>query len=99
LEAFASPIRYSVWLPSSSRSGVISHERAERVALQSRAMQSLELLEEGRLAVMRVTQKDFSDSRAGVARYGKSDQLAAADPHRRGVDPHRRAGRHRPGVG
>ncbi|HEY8667547.1 MAG TPA: bifunctional oligoribonuclease/PAP phosphatase NrnA [Tepidisphaeraceae bacterium] len=43
------------------------NERAERVALQSRAMQSLELLEEGRLAVMRVTQKDFTDTRAGVA--------------------------------
>lgn len=42
------------------------NERAERVALQTRAMQSLELLAEGRLAVMRVREKDFEETRAGV---------------------------------
>ena len=42
------------------------NERAERVALQTRAMQSLELLEGGRLAVMRVRKEDFEETRAGV---------------------------------
>jgi phosphoesterase RecJ-like protein len=42
------------------------NERAERLALQTRAMQSLELLAEGRLAVMRLTRSDFAASGAGV---------------------------------
>jgi phosphoesterase RecJ-like protein len=42
------------------------NERPERVALQTRAMQSLELLADGRLAVMTVRKKDFEDTRAGV---------------------------------
>jgi phosphoesterase RecJ-like protein len=42
------------------------NERAERLALQTRAMQSLELLSEGRLAVMRVNKNDFSETHAGV---------------------------------
>ena len=42
------------------------NERAERLALQTRAMQSLELLAEGRLAVMRLTKADFAQTRAGV---------------------------------
>ncbi len=42
------------------------NERAERVALQTRAMQSLELLAEKRLAVMRVTKADFAETNAGV---------------------------------
>ena len=40
------------------------NERAERVALQSRAQQSLELLEDGRLAVMCVQKKDFEETGA-----------------------------------
>jgi len=42
------------------------NERPERVALQTRAMQSLELLAGGKLAVMTVTKKDFDETRAGV---------------------------------
>jgi phosphoesterase RecJ-like protein len=42
------------------------NERAERVALQTRAMQSLELLAGGRLAVMTVRKQDFAETRANV---------------------------------
>jgi phosphoesterase RecJ-like protein len=42
------------------------NERAERVALQTRAQQSLELLADGRLAVMRVSKRDFDETRADV---------------------------------
>jgi phosphoesterase RecJ-like protein len=42
------------------------NERAERVALQTRAQQSLELLCDQRLAVMRVSKGDFETSRANV---------------------------------
>jgi phosphoesterase RecJ-like protein len=42
------------------------NERAERVALQTRAQQSLELLADGRLAVMTVRKKDFEETRANV---------------------------------
>jgi len=42
------------------------NERAERVALQARALQSLELLADGKLAVMTITKQDFADTRAGV---------------------------------
>ena len=42
------------------------NERAERVALQTRAQQSLELLAGGRLAVMRVSKRDFEETRADV---------------------------------
>ena len=42
------------------------NERAERIALQTRAQQSLQLLEDGRLATMRVRQVDFADTRAHV---------------------------------
>lgn len=41
-------------------------ERAERVRLQSRAMSSLELLAEGRLAVMMLRKNDFIESAAAV---------------------------------
>ena len=42
------------------------NERAERVALQTRALQSLELLQDGRLAVMRMPQADFDETGANV---------------------------------
>ena len=42
------------------------NERTERLALQTRAQQSLELLLDGRLAVMRVTKKDFEETGANV---------------------------------
>jgi phosphoesterase RecJ-like protein len=42
------------------------NERAERVALQTRAMQSLELLADGRLAVMRISKEDFAETHAHV---------------------------------
>ena len=42
------------------------NERAERVALQTRAQGSLELLCNGRLAVMRISRKDFEETHAGV---------------------------------
>lgn len=42
------------------------NERAERIALQTRAMQSLQLLEGGRLATMRVRKSDFADTNAHV---------------------------------
>lgn len=42
------------------------NERAERVALQTRAMQSLELLADGRLAVMTVKRQDFEETAANV---------------------------------
>jgi bifunctional oligoribonuclease and PAP phosphatase NrnA len=42
------------------------NERPERVALQTRAMQSLELLAGGRLAVMRISRADFEQTRARV---------------------------------
>lgn len=42
------------------------NERAERVGLQARALQSLELLADGRLAVMTIRKQDFADTRANV---------------------------------
>ncbi len=42
------------------------NERYERVALQTRAQDSLELLADGRLAVMRVTRQDFEETHANV---------------------------------
>jgi len=42
------------------------NERAERVRLQTRAQQSLELLQDGRLAVMRVAKRDFAETNANV---------------------------------
>src|SRR5580765_5527662 len=39
------------------------NERAERVVLQCRAMQSLQLLAGGRLAVMHISRDDFTDTR------------------------------------
>jgi phosphoesterase RecJ-like protein len=42
------------------------NERAERIALQTRAQDSLELLENGKLATMRVRKKDFLDTNAHV---------------------------------
>src|SRR5206468_2901514 len=42
------------------------NERPERVALQTRAQQSLELLADQRLAVMRVAKRDFEELKAGV---------------------------------
>jgi phosphoesterase RecJ-like protein len=42
------------------------NERAERVALQTRAQQSMELLLDDRLAVMRVRKSDFEQTRANV---------------------------------
>jgi phosphoesterase RecJ-like protein len=42
------------------------NERAERLALQTRALQSLELLLDGRLAVMRVRKSDFEQTKANV---------------------------------
>lgn len=43
------------------------NERAERVTLQTRAQQSLELLLDGRLAVMRVAKSDFEQTGAKVS--------------------------------
>ncbi len=45
---------------------IYQNERKERVTLQTRAMQSLELLLDGRLAIMRVGKKDFEETAAGV---------------------------------
>jgi phosphoesterase RecJ-like protein len=45
---------------------LFQNERAERIALQTRAQESLELMLDGRLAVMRVTKKDFEETRANV---------------------------------
>jgi bifunctional oligoribonuclease and PAP phosphatase NrnA len=42
------------------------NERAERLTLQTRAMQSMELLADGKLSVMRLGPSDFTDTRAGV---------------------------------
>lgn len=42
------------------------NERAERVALQTRAQQSLELPLDGRLAVMQVRKRDFDETNANV---------------------------------
>ncbi len=42
------------------------NERAERVALQTRVQDSLELLADGRLAVMTVTKRDFQETKANV---------------------------------
>jgi phosphoesterase RecJ-like protein len=42
------------------------NERAERVALQARALQSLELLADGRLAVMTIRKDDFTQTGAKV---------------------------------
>ncbi|HET6250131.1 MAG TPA: bifunctional oligoribonuclease/PAP phosphatase NrnA [Tepidisphaeraceae bacterium] len=42
------------------------NERAARVTLQTRALQSLELMQDGRLAVMRVRKKDFEETNANV---------------------------------
>ena len=45
---------------------IYQNERKERVALQARALSSLELLENDRLAVIRVTVKDFEETGANV---------------------------------
>ncbi len=42
------------------------NERAERIALQTRAMQSMQLLADNRLAVMRITRQDFAETNADV---------------------------------
>jgi phosphoesterase RecJ-like protein len=42
------------------------NERAERVALHTRGQQSLELLLDGRLAVIRLRKRDFQETGAGV---------------------------------
>ncbi len=42
------------------------NERRERVVLQSRAMSSMEILKEGRLAVMRISKADFELTGAQV---------------------------------
>jgi phosphoesterase RecJ-like protein len=42
------------------------NERKERLALQTRALQSLELLSDARLAVMRLSKADFTETQAGV---------------------------------
>jgi len=42
------------------------NERPERILIQTRAMQTMELLEGGRLAVLRVRKKDFEETRASV---------------------------------
>jgi bifunctional oligoribonuclease and PAP phosphatase NrnA len=42
------------------------NEKAERLALQTRALQSLELLSDNRLAVMRLRKSDFEETHAGV---------------------------------
>ena len=42
------------------------NERAERLRLQTRAQQSLELLSDARLAVMRISRQDFADTSANV---------------------------------
>ena len=42
------------------------NERAERIALQTRAMGSLEFLGDGRVAVMQIHNQDFAETRAGV---------------------------------
>jgi len=45
---------------------LFQNERAQRVALQTRAQQSLELLANNRLAVMTVSQQDFAETHAAV---------------------------------
>lgn len=45
---------------------IYQNERPERIALQTRAMQSLELLAGGKLAVMTIHKQDFADTHAGV---------------------------------
>jgi phosphoesterase RecJ-like protein len=42
------------------------NERAERVALHTRGQQSLDLLEDGRLAVITLRKRDFDETNAGV---------------------------------
>jgi phosphoesterase RecJ-like protein len=42
------------------------NERPERILLQTRAMQSLELLAGGKLAVMKVSREDFEKTKGGV---------------------------------
>src|SRR5687768_1243302 len=42
------------------------NERAERIALQARALQSLELLADGRLAVITIRKADFEQTKAAV---------------------------------
>src|SRR5688572_10194101 len=42
------------------------NERAERVALQARALQSLELVADGKLAVMTIRKADFAQTKAAV---------------------------------
>ena len=42
------------------------NERAERVALHTRGQQSLELLQDGRVAVIRLRKRDFEETRASV---------------------------------
>ena len=42
------------------------NERAERVRLQTRVQDSLEMLQDGRLAVMQVSKRDFEDTKANV---------------------------------
>jgi len=46
---------------------IYQNERAERLALQTRAQQSLELLADGRLALMKLRQPDFQQTHASMA--------------------------------
>ena len=51
---------------------IYQNERSQRLALQTQAQQSLELLEGGRLAVMRIARDDFARTGASV---GETEQL------------------------
>ena len=45
---------------------IYQNERAQRVALQTRAMQSMHLLADGKLAVLKLSKNDFKESGANV---------------------------------
>jgi phosphoesterase RecJ-like protein len=51
---------------------IYQNERHQRLALQTQAQQSLELLEEGRLAVMRIASDDFARTGATI---GETEQV------------------------
>ena len=61
------------------------NERAERVALQTRAQQTLQLLLDGRLAVMHVAEQDFERDGRNVPDTENLINIPAANSHGGGV--------------
>ena len=74
---------------------IYQNKRSQRLALQTQAQQSLELLEGGRLAVMRIARDDFARTGALGRRNRATDQHPVAGGQRRSVGAAGRTARRR----